>query len=70
MTRPTLEDRVAELEQQVAGLQAALADGGRPKDWRRTIGMFAGDDVMKRICDTALQFREEDRERARRRDAN
>jgi hypothetical protein len=70
MAPSTLEERVMTLEHQVAELQTALANGTRPKDWRRTVGMFAGDDVMKRICDAALTFREEDRERARRLDAN
>jgi len=67
MPHLTIEKRVAALEQQVAELKAAVADGRRPKDWRRTIGMFAGDEVMKRIFDTALKFREQDRKRARRR---
>ena len=70
MARSTLEERVMTLEHQVAELQTALANGTRPRDWRRTVGMFAGDDVMKRICDAALKSREEDRERARRRDAD
>jgi hypothetical protein len=63
----TLEQRVAMLEQQVAELKVKLANGEGTKDWRRTIGMFAGDEVMKRILDEALRFREQDRERARRR---
>ena len=67
MPHLTIEKRVAALEQQVAELKAAVADGRRPKDWRRTIGMFAGDEVMKRIFDEALKLREKDRERARRR---
>jgi hypothetical protein len=67
MPQRTLEERVAALEQQVAELKEALANGARQKDWRRTIGMFTGDEVMKRICDEALKYRERDRERARRR---
>jgi hypothetical protein len=67
MSELSLEKRVVALEQQVAELKAAVANGQRPKDWRRTIGMFAGDEVMKRIFDTALKFREQDRKRARRR---
>ena len=56
----TLEERVAALEAQVSQL---LADRkkNRPKDWRRTLGMFTGDEIMREICDLALQYREEDR---------
>jgi hypothetical protein len=67
MTRRTLEERIAVLEQQMAEVKKTLEDGVRPKDWRRTVGMFAGDEVMKRIFEEALKFREKDRERARRR---
>jgi hypothetical protein len=67
MSKPSLEQRVAELERQVADLKRAFTNGERPKDWRRTIGMFAGDEVMKQIDEEARKFREKDRERARRR---
>ncbi len=67
MPQPTLKERVAALERQMVELQAAVANGGRIKDWRRTIGMFAGDEVMKQIDEEARKFREADRERARRR---
>ena len=67
MAQRTLEQRVAALEQQLADVKATLVNGRKPKDWRRTIGMFAGDEVMKRIFDEALKLREKDRERARRR---
>jgi hypothetical protein len=63
---PTLEQRVAVLEQQVESLQATQINGGKVKDWRRTIGMFGDDPVMKEIFDEALRFREKDREKARR----
>jgi hypothetical protein len=68
--QPTIEERVAALERQVAELKTDLANGHRPKDWRRTIGMFTDDEVMKSIFDEALKFREKDRERARRRYSN
>lgn len=67
MAEANLEQRVAALEQQVAELQAALIKGGRKKDWRRTIGMFTGDPVMKRIDKEARKYREEDRRKAHRR---
>jgi hypothetical protein len=67
MSQRALEQRVATLEQKVAELEAAVANGAGEKDWRTTIGMFSGDEVMRRICDEALKYREKDREKARRR---
>ena len=69
MAQLTIEARVAALESDMAKLKAPPKREIRKKDWRRTIGMFAGDAVMKRIFDTALKYREADRERARRRNA-
>jgi hypothetical protein len=66
MSRATLEDRVAILERQVAELRAA-GTGANGKDWRRTVGMFAGDEQMKEILDEARKYREADRRKARRR---
>jgi len=65
--RPTLEDRVAALEREVAELKTAAANGSRTKDWRRAIDMLRGDEGMREIFDAALKEREKDRERARRR---
>ena len=67
----TLARRVARLERDVADLHARLAAAPEPapapaKDWRRTIGMFSGDELMKEIDEYARQFREADRRRARR----
>lgn len=62
MAKLSLEDRVAALEQQVASLTAAP---DVDQAWRRTFGMFAGDEVMKRILDGALAYREADRRRTR-----
>jgi hypothetical protein len=67
MSSATLEERVAALEHQVAALQVAVQQGGRSKDWRRTVGMFTGDELMKRIDEQARKFREADRQKARRR---
>lgn len=62
----TLEQRVAKLERQIADLQKAESPGRPAKDWRRTIGIFDGDEMMKRILDGALEYREQSREKARR----
>ena len=63
MSEPTLEERVAALETKLALLTAPWLKPPQPKDWRRTIGMFSGDEVMKRIDDAALAYRQADRER-------
>lgn len=67
MAQRTLEQRVTELEQQVAELREVQTNGLPAKDWRRTIGMFTGDEGMKEIFDEAMKLRERDRARARRR---
>ena len=46
----TLEERVAKLEQTVAELLAKPREPRRD-DWRKTIGMFTGDAVMREIDD-------------------
>jgi hypothetical protein len=64
MPKNNLEQRVAVLEADVAQLKAALERVQAPKDWRRTIGMFAGDEIMKQIDEEARKYREADRRRA------
>ena len=63
MPHETLEDRVARLETIVEQMKNGSADQSAPriKDWRRTVGMFRGDSVMKEVIDGALQMREEER---------
>jgi hypothetical protein len=60
MSQPTLDERVANLEHEVALLVQAL-----PKNeltWKSSVGMFAGDDVMKEIINEGKAIRERDRE--------
>lgn len=64
MTQASLEERVAKLEKTVAELLAKPREPGRD-DWRRTIGMFTDDPVMKEICDEALKIREQNRRETR-----
>jgi hypothetical protein len=59
-----LLERIADLEREVHHLKARLEDVTR-KDWRRTVGMFSGDEVMKQIDEAGRKIREADRERAR-----
>src|SRR4051812_45466673 len=67
MSHPTLDDRVAALEQEVARL-SKLHPGdpaAPPKYWRSTLGMFANDPVMKEIIAEGRKIREHDREQDR-----
>jgi len=56
-----LEERVALLESKVDQL---LHGSHRRRDWRRTLGMFAGEELMKEIDAEARQIRLADREAA------
>ncbi|MFL5244240.1 MAG: hypothetical protein ACJ8FY_19220 [Gemmataceae bacterium] len=66
LKKTTLENRVAVLEQKVNELSSALEKGAPPKDWRSTIGTFAGDESMKQIFEQARKIREADRKKAKR----
>jgi hypothetical protein len=66
MSGRTLEQRLAALEREVAELRATVARSTPPTDWRSTIGMFTGDEVMKQVFEEAMKIREAERERARR----
>jgi hypothetical protein len=61
MPNPTLQERVAELEKKVAQLMA----NPNQKDWRRTLGMFTGDEIMKQIDEEGRKIREKERRQAR-----
>jgi hypothetical protein len=66
MSKPTLEERVTELERLVAQLLARPESNGlgAPKDWRSTIGMFADDPIWEQIVEEGRKIREADRKRA------
>jgi hypothetical protein len=64
MATGSLEERVAALELQMEQLLSRRQTEDRPKDWRRTIGMFSGDEIMWQIDQNALAYREEDRRRS------
>ncbi len=64
MSRATLEERVAALEQQFGALLANHAAPGRAKDWRRTRGVFTGDDLMKQVFAEGRKIRQAERKRA------
>ena len=62
----SLEQRVAALEEELAGLKSRRRNGGA-KDWRRTVGIFTDNPGMKELFTEALKLREADRKKARRR---
>ncbi len=64
MSKKSLEERVSALEKQMEAMLSAHAHDTRTKDWRRTIGAFTGDDVMKEIFEAGRQVRESERVRA------
>ena len=65
MVQATLDERLTRVEQLVDEL-VRKANGAEPtKDWRRTIGMFDGDPVMKQIEEAGRKIREAERRRAR-----
>jgi len=65
MTRPaTLEARVAALEETVARLVSTSRAAADQKDWRRTLGMFADDPMMKQIDEEGRRIRARDRHQA------
>ena len=66
MSQPTLDERVSALEQEVARLsRAQAAERESPdKSWRSTLGMFAGDEIMKEIVEEGRRIRERDRAQA------
>jgi hypothetical protein len=64
MTDDLLTKRVEILEKQVAQLTAKISALDVQPDWRRAIGMFAGDEIMKNIFAEGRKIREADRKRA------
>jgi hypothetical protein len=69
MPPASLEERVTALEQQVATLLRASATDENKSiedlDWRSTIGMFSGNEIMKQIDELGQQFRKAERKIAR-----
>ena len=67
MSQPSLEERVAALEKEVARLSGQMRPDEEPgrDDWKSTVGMFANDPIMKEILEEARKIREREREKAR-----
>jgi hypothetical protein len=64
MSGTTLEQRMAAQERQVRSLLANQAGARRAKDWRRTRGIFTGDDLMKQVFEEGRKIREAERKKA------
>ena len=67
MSRKTVAERISALERTAAELVRSLRPAGRVKDWKRTVGMFSGNELMKEIDAAGQKIRAEDRKRARQR---
>ena len=62
---PTLEERLAALEKRMDEVVAGLGSpGSQAKDWRATVGMFAGDPLMGEIQEEGRKIREADRKQS------
>lgn len=64
MSDPTLEERVGKLEKFVDELKRKPPAAAGARDWRRTVGVFDGDPVMKEVIEEGRRIREDDRRQA------
>jgi hypothetical protein len=65
MTKDALASRLEALEKQVAELSAQVRTINNQPDWHTAVGMFAGDDFMRKIFEEGRKIREAERKRAR-----
>lgn len=63
MSEATIEQRLSKVEIQLRELVTRLGQPKREKDWRRTVGKFAGQPEMQQTFDEAQRLRDEDRQR-------
>ncbi len=61
MEKGKLEERVAEMERELAVLKARVDTLTPPTDWRGVVERFGGDKDLQRVFEEALKLREEDR---------
>ena len=64
MSQVTLEERVTRLEKLYDDWFHSQLDRREPgrDDWLKSVGMFAGDPVMKEIIEQGRRVREQDRQ--------
>jgi hypothetical protein len=67
MSQTSVDQRISALERAVAGLIQLRGPADRVKNWKRTVGMFSGNELMKEIDAAGRKIREQDRRRVRRR---
>ena len=60
---PALEKRVAQLEETTARLVAATPEPP-PGDWRKVVGMFGDDELMKQVDEEGRRWRAEENRRS------
>jgi hypothetical protein len=65
MSETNVEKRLSALERTVAELLQSHRNPAKGKDWKRTIGMFSGNELMKEIDAAGRKIRDDDRARAR-----
>ena len=61
MKDPTLEERVARLENEIAELRGLRSDTPAPDAWRRTVGRFDDDPIIGELIEEGRRIREADR---------
>jgi hypothetical protein len=61
MQQATIDERLTRVEQLLDVLMRRISAEQRRSDWRRTIGMFDDDPIMKEIIDEGRRIREQDR---------
>jgi macrodomain Ter protein organizer (MatP/YcbG family) len=66
MTKHKLEERVAVLERQVQQLMESNSSPRPVKDWRRSVGKFSGNELMKEIDRAGQAIRARERRQAQR----
>lgn len=66
MATATLSARVAKLEKTVAELIGKQPRKPGRDDWKSVVGMFDGDEIMKRIDERGAAIRRAERRKARR----
>jgi hypothetical protein len=59
-----LDRRLASVERQLLSLKAEV-EKATHKDWRETIGIFAGNEGIREVFEEAQKIREVDRHKAR-----
>ena len=60
----TIEQRLSELEREVAELKAEVRKGRTQKDWRKTVGRFKDDPVYDEAMRLGAEWRRRENEKS------